>query len=131
MSIGHEQCSRESDKYLSAGGSLFHPVPRLDAPDKLWLLPAPVAKWLGGGITSGPVAAYALPLVTGAPLADGFTSPPVLLVWCVGIVVGCVGAFVRPGGLDLGQWAQAWLRYQVTPRRAVWWPVAVEEGRTK
>ena len=31
---------------------LWHPVPRLDRPDRLWLLPAPQAKWLAGGLFS-------------------------------------------------------------------------------
>jgi hypothetical protein len=44
---------------------LWHPVPRLDAPDRLWLLPAPQAKWLGAGLFSGPLVAQLLNACTG------------------------------------------------------------------
>lgn len=101
---------------------LWHPVPRLDAPDRLWLLPAPVAKWLGAGVFSGPVLAQLLALVWGINPADAWSIWYVWLVWCVGLLVGAVGAFWRPGGLHVGQWASVRLDYALLPRRCVWKP---------
>jgi hypothetical protein len=103
--------------------ALYHPVPRLDAPDRLWLLPAPVAKWLAAGVFSGPVLAQLLAFFQGFAPADAWSLWYVWAAWCVGIVVGVLGAFWRPGGRHVGQWAGTLLDFVLVPRRAVWKPV--------
>jgi len=102
---------------------LRHAVPRLDAVDKLWLLPAPIAYWLFGGLASGVIAAFIASVVLNVPLEDAFNVPAVWLVWALGLVVATIGAFVRPGGLDAAQWVTVLAAYSLVPRRAVWQPV--------
>ena len=102
---------------------LWHPVPRLDAPDRLWLLPASVAKWLAAGVFSGPVLAQLLALVWGISPADAWSLWYVWAVWIAGLVVGAAGAFWRPGGRHVGQWAGTLLDFALTTRRASWKPV--------
>ena len=46
----------------------------------------------------------------------------VWLVWLAGLIVGAVGAFWRPGGLHLGEWASVLVNFVLVPRRAVWKP---------
>ncbi len=101
---------------------LRHAVPRLDAVDKLWLLPAPLAYWLFGGLASGVIAAFIASVVLNVPLDEAFNVPAVWLVWALAIVVSTVGAFVRPGGLDAAQWVMVLVAYRLVPRRAVWRP---------
>lgn len=101
---------------------LWHPVPRLDAPDRVWLLPAPAAKWLGAGVFSGPLAAQLLAFFGGLGV-DAWGLWQVWAIWLVGLVLGPVGAFWRPGGLHVGRWASIRLDFALLPRRAVWKPV--------
>ena len=102
---------------------LHHSVPRLDAPDRVWLVPVPIAKWLAAGALSGPAAATLTALNTGMAEADAWNLPAVWLVWALGLLLSVVGAFVRPGGLHAAAWAVAWSDYVLSPRRAVWSPV--------
>ena len=102
---------------------LWHHVPRLDAPDRLWLLPAPQAKWLGAGAASGPVAAQVLTLVAGLGPVDVWGDWRVWVAWFIGLLIGLAGAFYRPGGRHLGQWAGTLLDYHLRPKRATWKPV--------
>jgi hypothetical protein len=106
---------------------LWHVVPRLDAPDRLFLLPAPVAKWLMSGVFSGPVVAFLAAPFTGTGL-PAWDAPLVWLVWATGLLVGSIGAFWRPDGLHVGQWVAALITYWLRPRRAVWCPIP-REGR--
>jgi hypothetical protein len=101
---------------------LWHPVPRLDAPDRVWLLPAPQAKWLGAGVFSGPLVAQALAFLGGYGPADVWGLPAVWIAWLVGALVGAVGAFWRPGGLHVGAWAAVLADWLLVPRRATWRP---------
>jgi hypothetical protein len=78
--------------------TLWHPVPRLDAPDRVWLLPAPQAKWLGAGVFSGPLVAQALVVLGGYGPADVWSLPVVWIAWLAGALVGALGAFWRPCG---------------------------------
>jgi hypothetical protein len=107
---------------VGAQEPLWHGVPRLDAPDRLWLLPAPVAKWLGAGLFSGPLLAQLLAFLGGYGPAAVWGLPVVWLVWLAGLIVGAVGAFWRPGGLHVGTWASTLVTYALCPRRAVWKP---------
>jgi hypothetical protein len=102
---------------------LWHPVPRLDAPDRVWLLPAPQATWLGAGLLSGPLFAQLLAFLGGYGPADVWGVWWVWAAWALGVVSGALGAFMRPGGRHLGQWAGTLLEYALVPRRAVWKPV--------
>lgn len=104
------------------GERLFHSVPRLDAPDRVWLVPVPIAKWLAAGALSGPAAATLTALSTGIPEPDAWSLPAVWAVWAAGLVVSVVGAFVRPGGLHAAAWLSAWADYLLRPRRATWRP---------
>lgn len=99
---------------------LWHTTPRLDSADKLWILPAPVAKWLGGAFVAGPAAAQALVL---AGHAHPWGAPGLWAAWALALLVGAGGAFVRPGGLDLARWAGVLVAYALLPKRAVWKPV--------
>ena len=101
---------------------LWHPVPRLDAPDRVWLLPAPQAKWLGAGLFSGPLAAQLLAVLGGYSPAAVWGLPVVWLVWLAGLAFGALGAFWRPGGLHVGQWLGVLVDWLLVPRRAVWKP---------
>ena len=101
---------------------LWHGVPRLDRPDRLWLLPAPQAKWLGAGLFSGPLLAQLLAFPGGYGPANVWSLPVVWLVWLTGAIVGAVGACWRPGGLHVGAWASALVNYVLCPRRSVWKP---------
>jgi hypothetical protein len=102
--------------------TLWHPVPRLDAPDRVWLLPAPQAKWLGAGVFSGPLVAQALAVLGGYGPADVWSLPVVWLAWLAGAIVGALGAFWRPGGLHVGEWAAVLTDWLLVPRRATWRP---------
>lgn len=104
----------------TADEPLYHPIPRLDAPDKLWILPAPVAKWLGGAFVSGPAVAQALVL---AGNVHPWDDPRLWVAWALALLVGACGAFVRPGGLDLARWLGVLVDYALLPKRAVWKPV--------
>src|SRR6266542_3288529 len=86
---------------------LWHAVPRLDAPDRLWLLPAPLAAWLGVGLFSGPLVAQLLAFFGGAGPVAVWGDWRVWVVWLVGVLLGGAGACCRPGGRHLGQWASA------------------------
>ena len=101
---------------------LWHPVPRLDAPDRVWLLPAPQAKWLGAGVFSGPLLAQLLALFGGYGPAEVWGVWWVWGVWLAGVSVGAVGAFWRPGGLHFGRWASTLIDFALVPRRATWKP---------
>jgi hypothetical protein len=101
---------------------LWHPVPRLDAPDRVWLLPAPQAKWLGAGLFSGPLAAQLLAVLGGYSPAAVWGLPVVWLVWLAGLAFGALGAFWRPGGLHVGQWLGVLVDWLLVPRRAAWKP---------
>ena len=107
---------------VAAEERLWHAVPRLDAPDRLWLLPAPQAKWLGAGLFSGPLVAQLLASVGGYGPTAVWGLAPVWAVWLVGLALGAVGAFWRPGGLHAGQWASVLVDWLLVPRRAVWRP---------
>jgi hypothetical protein len=104
-------------------GPLWHGVPRLDRPDRVWLLPAPQAKWLVAGVFSGPLLAQFLAFLGGYGPSEVWSLAVVWLVWLCGLIVGTVGAFWRPGGLHLGEWTAALVNYALVPRRAVWKPV--------
>ena len=101
---------------------LWHGAPRLDSPDRLWLLPAPQAKWLGAGLFSGPLLAQLLGSLGGYGPSEVWSQPIVWLVWLTGALVGAVGAFWRPGGLHVGAWAAVLADWLLVPRRAVWRP---------
>ena len=101
---------------------LWRNVPRLDSPDRLWLLPAPQAKWLGAGLFSGPLLAQLLGSLGGYGPSEVWSQPIVWLVWLTGALVGAVGAFWRPGGLHVGVWAAVLVNFVLVPRRAVWRP---------
>ena len=107
---------------------LWHPVPRLDAPDRIWLLPTAQAKWLGAGLFSGPLVAQALSLLEGIAPAAVWGDARVWVAWLIGLALGCLGAFYRPGGRHLGQWAGTLLDYHLRPRRATWQPVGTRAG---
>ena len=102
--------------------AICHQVPRLDACDRLWLLPLPVAKWLGGGLATGPLVEYGYATLYGLPLDQGWNEPLVWLIWAFALVGAAIGAFVRPGGLDAAQWGAVLVAYMLVPRRAVWRP---------
>ena len=103
--------------------TLHHTVPRLDAPDRVWMIPMPVAKWLGAGIVSGSLANYGVAFWNEVSLDQALNEPAVWLVWGIGITLSLVGAFVRPGGLHAARWASVLVDYLLVPRRAVWKPV--------
>lgn len=107
----------------AADEPLYHPIPRLGSPDKILLLPAPVAFWLAGGFFAPFVLWQLLGLLTGVPLADLFGDGRLIAFGCASVLVGACGAFVRPGGLDLARWAGVLMDYALLPKRAVWKPV--------
>lgn len=107
---------------MAAQEPLWRYTPRLDSPDRLWLLPAPQAKWLGAGLFSGPLLAQLLAFFGGYGPSDVWSLPVVWAVWLAGLVAGAVGAFYRPGGLHLGEWVSALVNYALVPRRATWMP---------
>src|ERR687886_2318246 len=90
---------------------LWHAVPRLDPPDRVWLLPAPMAKWLAAGLFSGPLVAQVLAFFGGAGPVAVWGDWRVWVIWLVGLLLGCVGACCRPGGRHLGQWANTIIDY--------------------
>lgn len=95
---------------------LWHACPRLDAPARLLLgLPSHQAKWLLGGVLPA--------LVLVGAWSDAWGSPAWWAFLLGGLLVGIVGAFVRPHGRHLGHWASALVTYYTSPRRAVWKPV--------
>jgi len=100
---------------------MWHAVPRLDRPNKVWLLPAPVAKWIGMGVLAGPIFAQLGELVAW-PQGTAWDHGLTWIVWLAGMAAGVTGAFVRPGGHDLGYWLSAVLNYTATPKRARWRP---------
>lgn len=102
---------------------MFHRVPRLDAPGRVWLLPLPVARWLVAGVLSGPAMNTALSFFQGIPQEQAWGTPVVWVAWLLGLALSCVGAFVRPGGIHAARWAVILVDYQLVPRRAVWCPV--------
>ncbi len=108
--------------------TLWHNVPRLDAPDKFGPLPAPVARWLAAGLFSGPVVSQLLVFGGGANPTAVWNDPALWLLWACGLLLGGVGAFVRPAGLHLGQWGSILVAYVLVPRRLVWCPVPVSRG---
>ena len=79
--------------------SLWHPVPRLDAPDRLWLLPAPQAKWLAAGIFTGPLAAQLLVFFGGEDPAGVWSLLALWLVW--GLAASPCGGQGRPASLGV------------------------------
>lgn len=81
-----------------------HPVPRLDAPDKIGRLPLRVVVWLGAGLASGPIVSLAVAWWHGASPGDGWGYPATWLLWLVGLGIGAAGALYQPHGLDLSQW---------------------------
>ncbi len=106
-------------------GRLFHSVPRVDADDRIFLLPLPLAKWLTAGAFSGPIAATLTSWTTGMPQADAWSLPIVWLAWASGLVVALLGAFVRPGGLHALAWGVVWSDHVLAPQRAVWRPISM------
>lgn len=106
---------------------MWHPVPRLDSPNKIWLLPEPVARWLGVGLMLGPIYAALSEFLTGQRQGVSWEHPLAWIVTGAGLAVGATGAFFRPGGLDLGRWLSVLLDYALTPKRATWKPVGGSE----
>jgi hypothetical protein len=101
---------------------LWHSVPRLDSPNKIWLLPEPVARWLGIGLLLGPLYTALTEFLAGAPQGSSWNHPLAWIVTGAGLLVGATGAFFRPGGLDLGRWFAVLTDYAFTPKRAAWRP---------
>ena len=93
---------------------LWHEVPRLDRPPRLFVLPQDKAVWLAAGL--GPAAA--------AVTLDWhlLTDPALWALALVGAVVGIGGAYVQPEGRSLPRWALAWISWRTQPKRAVWKP---------
>ncbi len=105
----------------------WHSTPRLDAPDRIFLLPLPLAKWLAAGALSGPIAATVTAWTAGIPEAAAWSLPVVWLAWACGLLVSLLGAFVRPGGLHALAWGIVWSDYVLAPQRAVWRPAVERE----
>ena len=93
-------------------------VPRLDAGDRLGLVPLRLVVWIGGGIAVGPLAATACAVLFRVDILAAYTLPLVWAVWLAGIAVGLLGGCCRPCGLDLAQWAEVWLLRAGEPLRA-------------
>jgi len=106
---------------------MWHAVPRLDSPDKIWLLPKPVACWLGVGVLLGPIYSALAEYLAGQRQGASWDHPLAWIVTGVGLAVGVTGAFFRPGGLDLGRWLSVVLDYALTPKRATWRPTGGSE----
>jgi hypothetical protein len=102
--------------------ALWHGVPRLDNPSRIWLLPAPVAKWLILGALVGPLYAQASDFVLSQKPGTAFLDGLTWVIALVGLCVGLTGAFFRPGGHDLGRWLQCLLDYAASPRTTRWKP---------
>jgi hypothetical protein len=95
-------------------GGLWHDVPRLDRPSRLWIVPADKAAWVAGGLAPAAVAVN----LDWRLVAD----PAVWLLALAGLVLGLVGACWQPERRSLPGWALAWLAFRGTPRRATWKP---------
>jgi hypothetical protein len=95
-------------------GGLWHDVPRLDRPSRLWIIPADAAAWVAGGLAPAAVAVN----VDWRLIAD----PAVWLLALVGLLLGLVGAYWQPERRNVARWATAWLAFCGTPRRASWKP---------
>jgi hypothetical protein len=95
-------------------GDLWHEVPRLDRPSRLWVVPADKAVWVAGGLAP-------------AALAVNFdwrlvVDPAVWAIALAGLVAGLLGAYWQPERRSLPRWALAWIAFHGTPRRASWKP---------
>jgi hypothetical protein len=95
-------------------GGLWHDVPRLDRPSRLWIIPADKAAWVAGGLAP---AALAVNLDWRLVV-----DPAVWLLTLVGLIVGLLGAYWQPERRSFPRWALAWLAFHGTPRRASWKP---------
>ena len=102
---------------------LWHPVPRLDAPDRVWLLPAPQAKWLGAGVFSAaPWWRSSWPSSAGTARPTCGACPPSGRPGWWASPWAPWGPSGAPGGLHLGRWASALVDWLLVPRHAVWRP---------
>jgi hypothetical protein len=79
---------------------------------------------------SGPLLAQFLVLFAGYGPTAVWSLPVVWAVWAAGVVLGVLGAFVRPGGLHVGAWAAVVVDYVLVPRKAVWTPGTPSGGRS-
>jgi hypothetical protein len=93
---------------------LWHEVPRLDRPPRLFVLPQNKAVWVGAGLA---------PAALAVTLDWHLLTDPVL--WAValaGAVVGVGGAYIQPEQRSIVRWAWAWASWKTQPKRAVWKP---------
>jgi hypothetical protein len=103
-----------SGRPKNEAAGLWHDVPRLDRPPRLWIIPQDKAVWLGAGLAPAAVAVT----VDWRLLAD----PVLWAVALVGAAVGVGGALVQPEGRSLPRWIWAWVSWTTQPKRASWRP---------
>ena len=95
-------------------GGLWHDVPRLDRPSRLWVVPADAAAWVAGGLAPAAVAVN----LDWRLVAE----PSVWLLALLGLGLGLPAGPRQPERRSLPRWAVAWLAFHGTPRRATWKP---------
>lgn len=95
---------------------LSHTLPRLDAPDKISILPAPAAKWLAAGLFTVPAICALSVTLLRVSQQHVWGNPLVWVLWGLCVVIGCVGAIYRPGGLGLDEWLRVLINYYANPR---------------
>lgn len=103
-----------SGQARNEAGGLWHEVPRLDRPSRLWIVPADKAVWVAGGIAPAALAVnFDWQLVV---------EPTVWLLALVGLILGLVAAYWQPERRSVPRWGLAWVAFHSTPRRASWKP---------
>jgi hypothetical protein len=93
---------------------LWHDVPRLDRPSRLWIIPADKATWLAAGMAPAAIAVN----FDWRLIAD----PAVWVLALIGTLLGILGAYWQPERRNVARWAMAWVSFHGTPRRASWKP---------
>ena len=103
-----------SGRPKNEAAGLWHDVPRLDRPPRLWIIPQDKAVWVGAGLAPAAVA------VT----VDWrlLTEPALWLIALAGAAAGIGGALVQPEGRSLPRWLWAWANWTMQPKRASWRP---------
>ncbi len=104
------------------GQALGWRAPRLGTGGRYYGVPTRVVWWAGLAVAALMVNMVVVAFANGTGLSAAALLPQTWLWWLPEAGLCAVGALFRPGGLDAGAWASAWLAYRATPKRAVFKP---------